>query len=62
MDDYFAMWERILRNHERFLTHYKQEESLQMKDLGDIEILDEFIRLTIDRLKQQGRLEKRGEA
>jgi hypothetical protein len=61
LDKYVEMWERILENHERFMKHYNKKDGLHMKDLGDVKVLDEFIRLTIDRLKQQGRLKKRGE-
>jgi hypothetical protein len=63
LDQYFQMWEMILDNHRRFVTLYKKKEGLQRKTLDDhnIKTLDEFIRLTVDRLDQQGRLKKRGE-
>lgn len=60
LDKYMQMWEKILENHKKFLEYYKKEDGLQMKDLGDVDVLDEFIRLTIERLKQQGGLKKRG--
>jgi hypothetical protein len=56
MDDYFEMWKRISDNHNQFLTYYNSEAGLQVRDLDKIKVLDEFIRLTIERLRQQGKL------
>jgi hypothetical protein len=58
LDNFFTLWERILKNHETFVTHYYKNEGLQNDDLGKVEVLDEFIRLTVERLKQQGRLKE----
>jgi hypothetical protein len=62
---YFEMWEVVLKNHETFIDYYsdfnEKKDGLHFKVPGDVKILDEFIRLTIERLKQQGRLKKRGE-
>lgn len=60
LDDYFKMWETILETHNEFLTYYnnmkKSKKKLHPEDLDKIKVLDEFIRLSIERLKQQSKL------
>lgn len=61
LDAFFTLWEEITENHQRFLELYKKKkDSLRCGDLKDrkIEVLDEFIRLTLDRLNQQAGLQK----
>ncbi|UCH94411.1 MAG: hypothetical protein JSV88_29645 [Candidatus Aminicenantes bacterium] len=59
LDDYFKMWETVLETHNQFLTYYNnmkdKKKDLQTEDLDRIRLLDEFTRLTIERLKQQGK-------
>ncbi len=56
LEKYFEMWEKIVKNHQRFLNYYDKKDDLQRNGMDDVEVLDEFIRLTLERFKQQGKL------